>query len=102
MPQLLLDYDEPHGYFQWGQQNASTYLNGRVCVVGDAAHAMTTWQCSGAVQAIEDPMIVGTLLAAVNQINRQDALWLSRSASQAYSCAKRVCPWAFTNRLLVG
>ncbi len=33
--------------------------------MGDAAHAMTPWQGSGAGQAIEDAMILETVLAAV-------------------------------------
>ena len=33
--------------------------------MGDAAHAMTPWQGSGAGQAIEDAMILETLLADV-------------------------------------
>jgi salicylate hydroxylase len=42
--------------------DAPTYANGHVAIMGDAAHCMTPWQGSGAGQAIEDAMILETLL----------------------------------------
>lgn len=45
---------------------ASTYVSddGRVCLIGDAAHATTPHKGSGAGMAIEDAYILGNLLAA--------------------------------------
>ncbi|KAH9939003.1 FAD/NAD-P-binding domain-containing protein [Epithele typhae] len=40
-----------------------TYVKGRVALLGDAAHAMTTSQGSGAGQAIEDGYILSAVLA---------------------------------------
>jgi salicylate hydroxylase len=45
--------------------DAPTYAKGSVCLMGDAAHCMTSWQGSGAGQAIEDAMILHTLLEQV-------------------------------------
>ncbi|KAF1999562.1 FAD/NAD(P)-binding domain-containing protein [Amniculicola lignicola CBS 123094] len=45
--------------------DAPTYANGRTCIIGDAAHSMTPWQGSGAGQAIEDAMILQTLLEKI-------------------------------------
>ncbi|GAM91066.1 hypothetical protein ANO11243_091130 [Dothideomycetidae sp. 11243] len=63
----LLDtlfHDEPeiYGYNHWHFPKTSTYNNGRLCVIGDAAHATTPWQASGAAISIEDAMIMSHLL----------------------------------------
>lgn len=52
-------------------------------MMGDAAHAMTPWQGSGAGQAIEDAMILEILLT-----NIQDASQLT-AALQAYDTVRR-------------
>ena len=44
---------------------APTYQNNRVCMLGDAAHATTPFQGAGAGQAIEDALVVETLLGKV-------------------------------------
>ena len=59
--------------------DAPTYAKGRVCIMGDAAHCATPWQGSGAGQAIEDAMVLETLLGDV-----KDASQLA-NALQAYS-----------------
>ncbi|GAW23847.1 hypothetical protein ANO14919_134240 [Xylariales sp. No.14919] len=65
MIDLLIDQPNPEGYSSWEHKNTSTYTKGAICIVGDAAHAMTPWQGAGAGQAIEDAMIMGTLLSQV-------------------------------------
>ncbi|KAF2656265.1 FAD/NAD(P)-binding domain-containing protein [Lophiostoma macrostomum CBS 122681] len=45
--------------------DAPTYAKGHACIMGDAAHCMTPWQGSGAGMAIEDAMILETLLREV-------------------------------------
>lgn len=59
--QLVLDQDNPQGYSQWEHKSTPTYANGRVCIVGDAAHATTPWQGFGTGMAIEDAMVLGVL-----------------------------------------
>lgn len=52
------------------------YVDGRVALLGDAAHAMTTHFGAGAGQAIEDAYVLGRLLAhrATDRANAADAL----------------------------
>ncbi|KAI2616245.1 FAD/NAD(P)-binding domain-containing protein [Hypoxylon sp. NC1633] len=63
---LTLDDPEPFGWSQWDHKSTTTYANGRVCIVGDAAHAMTPWQGFGAGMAIEDAMVLRTLFANIS------------------------------------
>ena len=52
-------------YSEWEHTDAPTYVKGRVCVIGDAAHAMTSWQASGASQALEDAAVLSSLFSKV-------------------------------------
>lgn len=81
--QLILDQEAPHAYSQWEYKSTKTFSNGRVCVVGDAAHASTPWQGAGTGQAFEDAMILGTLLGAT-----EEPSGLGR-AFQAYDAVRR-------------
>lgn len=63
--QLLLDQENPAAFAQWEHVDAPTYVSGRVCMIGDAAHAMTPWQGSGAAMALEDAVILGRLFAQI-------------------------------------
>lgn len=47
---------------------ASTYAVGRVAMMGDAAHASTPFQGQGAGQAIEDALVLETLLGRVHDL----------------------------------
>lgn len=67
--QLLLDQDDPAVYAQFEHIDAPTYVNGRVCIAGDAAHAMTPWQGSGAATALEDAVILGALFEQIDSPN---------------------------------
>lgn len=70
----MLDNPDLCAFAQWHhKENAPTYAKGRVCIMGDAAHAMTPWQGSGAGQAIEDAMILQTLLREVREPGQLDA-----------------------------
>jgi salicylate hydroxylase len=65
------------------KENAPTYAKGPVVLMGDAAHSMTPWQGSGAGQAIEDAMILQTLLGEVKDPKHLTA------AFQAYDKVRR-------------
>ncbi|GJE95301.1 FAD/NAD(P)-binding domain-containing protein [Phanerochaete sordida] len=41
-----------------------TYAHGRTALIGDAAHAMTPHQASGAAQGVEDGLVLAALLAS--------------------------------------
>ncbi|KAI1119911.1 hypothetical protein F5Y10DRAFT_290649 [Nemania abortiva] len=64
--ELILDQAEPKKYAQWEHKSTSTYANGRICVIGDAAHATTPWQAAGAGQAFEDAVVLGALLGKLS------------------------------------
>ena len=44
---------------------APFYNKGPVAIMGDAAHASTPWQGQGASQAIEDALVLETLLGEI-------------------------------------
>ncbi|KAH7408781.1 hypothetical protein DE146DRAFT_786177 [Phaeosphaeria sp. MPI-PUGE-AT-0046c] len=66
MIDLLLDQESPAAFAQFEHVNAPTYVKGRVCIAGDAAHAMTPWQGSGAATALEDAVILGELFEQIS------------------------------------
>lgn len=65
------------------KEHAPTYTRDRVCLMGDAAHAMTPWQGAGAGQAIEDAMILDTLLGEIRHPSQLPA------AFKAYDQVRR-------------
>ncbi|KAI0100099.1 salicylate hydroxylase [Nemania sp. FL0031] len=77
MIDLLLDQPEPKCYSEWEHKKTPTYASGRVCIIGDAAHATTPWQGSGAGMAIEDAMVLGKLLANVRSPSEVEAAFLA-------------------------
>ena len=48
---------------------AQTYCKGRVCLLGDAAHASTPHQGAGAGMALEDAYVLSNLLGQVEQVD---------------------------------
>jgi salicylate hydroxylase len=48
---------------------AETYYRGRVCLLGDAAHASTPHQGSGAAMALEDAYVLSGLLGQVKEVD---------------------------------
>ncbi|KZP09163.1 FAD/NAD(P)-binding domain-containing protein [Athelia psychrophila] len=60
---LLECIDKPSRWAINVAQKMSTFVSGRVAILGDSAHAMTPHLGSGAGQAIEDAYVLGTLLA---------------------------------------
>ncbi|TVY43694.1 6-methylsalicylic acid decarboxylase [Lachnellula occidentalis] len=74
MIELLLQNPELQAFAQWDHHiDAPIYYRGRVCMIGDAAHAMTPYHGAGAGQAIEDVMILETLLGEVTEPSQLDA-----------------------------
>ncbi|KAI1252095.1 hypothetical protein MGN70_006667 [Eutypa lata] len=80
---LVLDQPHPQRYSQWEFGSTPTYAKGRVCITGDAAHAMTPWQGAGAGQAFEDAVVLSTLLGDVTTTAQIDA------AFRAYDAVRR-------------
>ena len=71
------------GYSQWEHKSTPTYATGRVCIMGDAAHATTPWQGAGAGQAFEDSVVLGTLLNSLTSADEIEA------AFKAYDSVRR-------------
>lgn len=55
------------GIFDLEDKPPSTYARGRVCLVGDAAHASTPYMGVGACTGVEDALVICTLLESVQQ-----------------------------------
>ena len=68
-----MEQDDPRGYSQWEHKATPTYARGRVCIMGDAAHASTPWQGAGSGQAFEDGMILSALLGHISSPDEIDA-----------------------------
>ncbi|OAA79155.1 salicylate hydroxylase [Akanthomyces lecanii RCEF 1005] len=62
MMELVLECPDLRLYSQWEHKSTPTYSKGNICLMGDAAHASTPWQGSGAAMAIEDSAVLGALL----------------------------------------
>lgn len=62
LTQLLCGEPAQQARYLWEHPPARTYASGPVAVMGNAAHATTPWQGSGAGMAIEDSLVLSTLL----------------------------------------
>lgn len=64
---MCLEEAGQYAYSQWEHKSTPTYANGRVCLIGDAAHATTPWQGAGAGLALEDAMVLAALFSNISQ-----------------------------------
>ena len=100
---LLLGNSELRAFPQWHhEKDVPTYANGRVCMMGDAAHTMTPWQGSGAGQAIEDAMILDTLLKEVKEPCQLDAAFKAYDAVRRPRSQRVVASSKITGRIMCG
>ncbi|KAH9890776.1 salicylate hydroxylase [Xylariomycetidae sp. FL2044] len=102
MMDLLLDQPNPEGYSAWEHRRTSTYANGRNCIMGDAAHAMTPWQGAGAGQAIEDAMILGTLLGEISSSDEIEIAFAAFDAVRRPRCQQIIDSSRGTGQMLCG
>ncbi|KAF2137737.1 uncharacterized protein K452DRAFT_98000 [Aplosporella prunicola CBS 121167] len=63
--QKLLDWSKPLRWPIWHHPDTSTYYNGRICLLGDVAHASSPHQAAGAGQGLEDAVVLAHLLSLV-------------------------------------
>ncbi|EHK97606.1 putative Salicylate hydroxylase [Glarea lozoyensis 74030] len=82
---ILQLLDSPDQWALFDHQPARTYCQGRVAILGDAAHASTPHQGAGAGQAIEDALILGRLLGDVQTQGASDI----PAAFRAYDAVRR-------------
>ncbi|OTA68363.1 salicylate hydroxylase [Hypoxylon sp. EC38] len=85
---LTLDQPDPQGYSQWEHKSTSSYAKGNVCIVGDAAHAMTPWQGFGAGMAIEDAMVLRKLFANIESPKEIGAVFKAFDAVRRSRCER--------------
>lgn len=70
--------------------------------MGDAAHAMMPWQGLGAGQAIEDAMILGTLLRQVDSPSQIEAAFEAYSIVRGPRCQRIIDSSRGTGGMLCG
>ncbi|KAI1746491.1 salicylate hydroxylase [Xylaria castorea] len=102
MIDLLLDQSNPEGYSAWEHKTTSSYANGCICIVGDAAHAMTPWQGAGAGQAIEDAMIMGALLTTASSAEDVQAAFKAFDVVRRPRCQQIIDSSRRTGQMLCG
>ncbi|KAI1123319.1 salicylate hydroxylase [Nemania abortiva] len=102
MIDLLLDQPNPEGYSAWEHKTTSTYANGCICIVGDAAHAMTPWQGAGAGQAIEDAMVMGALLTKVSSADDIPTAFQAFDAVRRPRCQQIIDSSRGTGQIMCG
>ncbi|KAI1390333.1 mannitol 1-phosphate dehydrogenase [Hypoxylon trugodes] len=79
----LLDYARPLRWPTWHHPKTSTFYKGRVCLLGDVAHACAPHQAAGAGQGLEDAALLSQLIALVETPDEFDV------AFQVYDAVRR-------------
>ena len=69
----LLDWAQPLRWPTFHHPITSTYYKGRICMVGDVAHASSPHQAAGAGQGLEDAVVLARLLANVESTSDVEA-----------------------------
>jgi salicylate hydroxylase len=100
--QLLLAQPNPEGYSAWEHKTTSTYAHECMCIIGDAAHAMTPWQGAGGGQAIEDAMIMGALFSKVSSVQDIKAVFQAFDAVRRPRCQRIIDSSRETGQIMCG
>jgi salicylate hydroxylase len=80
---LICRYHSPHKWALFFLQHDAAYHKGRVCLVGDSAHATLPHLGAGAGMAMEDAFVLSSLIAAVGSVQRIE------EAFRAYDAVRR-------------
>ncbi|TQV94004.1 FAD binding domain-containing protein [Cordyceps javanica] len=75
------------GIFDMADNPASTYANGRVAIVGDAAHASTPFLGAGGAMGIEDALAMASAVDFAIQSSKSNTLAIP-AALQAFSAVR--------------
>lgn len=62
----LLDWARPLRWPVYHHPETPSYFHGRICLLGDVAHASSPGQAAGAGQGLEDAVVLSHLLSLVN------------------------------------
>ncbi|KAM3069355.1 hypothetical protein ACMFMG_005461 [Clarireedia jacksonii] len=79
----LLPWVKPMKWPLFHHPDTPTYYNGRLCLLGDSAHASSPSQAAGAGQGLEDALILSKVLGLVSNPCQVDA------AFQVYDAIRR-------------
>lgn len=79
----LLDWAKPLKWPIFHHPNTQTYYHGRVCLLGDVAHASSPGQAAGAGQGLEDAVVLSHLLSLTTSKNQIPILF------EAYDAVRR-------------
>ncbi|KAF4777158.1 mannitol 1-phosphate dehydrogenase [Colletotrichum scovillei] len=71
--QIIQLMQKPDVWALFEHPPSPTYFEGRLCLLGDAAHASTPHKGSGAGMAIEDAYILGNLLGSISDASQLEA-----------------------------
>lgn len=83
LQRLLREFKTSDQWSLWDLVHDQKYFCGRVCLLGDAAHASVPHLGSGAGMAIEDAYILGNLIAGVRKVED------FKNAFTAYDAVRR-------------
>lgn len=90
------------GYAEWEHKSTPTYVNDRVCIIGDAAHATSPWQGAGAGMVIEDAFILGHLIGNISSTGEINAAFGAFDAIRRPRCQQIIDAGRETGRLFCG
>ncbi|KAK5991301.1 6-methylsalicylic acid decarboxylase atA [Cladobotryum mycophilum] len=99
---IFLDQPNPSSYSEWEHKSTSTYANGHICIMGDAAHATTPWQGSGAGMAIEDAMVLAALLGDIRSSEEIDSAFKAFDAVRRSRCQQIIDSSRGTGLIMCG
>ncbi|EED13805.1 monoxygenase, putative [Talaromyces stipitatus ATCC 10500] len=111
--ELVPDHGTTLGWSIWEMPPAPTYYKGRVAIMGDAAHASTSYQDAGAGQTIEDSLVMERLLGKYfdperEKVHALDTVETTHLIFQAFGTVRRHRSQKFqttsseTGRILTG
>lgn len=69
----ILDWAQPLKWPLFHHPETPTYYHGRICMIGDVAHAMSPHQAAGAGQGLEDAVVLAHLLTLVEKSDQLEA-----------------------------
>ncbi|KAK7955858.1 FAD/NAD(P)-binding domain-containing protein [Apiospora aurea] len=102
MVEIILEQEDQKGYAIWEHKSTPTYVNNRVCIIGDAAHATTPWQGHGAGLVIEDAFILGHLIGNISSAGEINAAFRAFNAVRRPRCQRVIDAGRETGRLFCG
>ncbi|KAF7197304.1 6-methylsalicylic acid decarboxylase atA [Pseudocercospora fuligena] len=79
----LLDWAKPLKWPIFHHPNTQTYYHGRICLLGDVAHASSPGQAAGAGQGLEDAVVLSHLFSLTTSASHIPALF------EAYDAVRR-------------